>query len=175
MIIRSTQDLCVLKVEGGIASVFRADLNLNPRPLLIGSTVVASRQTLVITGGSAVCFSFGTYWNKGCYNLFGENAAASASSSKSAPETWTLTRTVAAQVPKKSVEFSGAVDPAQLVSVARVRLGPSTDFDQIVQAGTPTILENMEIGPCVTAWTKDYLKEKVGTEREVGVCRPKKW
>ena len=39
------------------------------RRLLIGHSVYSSSSHLVITGGGAVCFSFGTYWNEGCQTL----------------------------------------------------------------------------------------------------------
>ena len=38
-------------------------------PLLIGTTLVSTPDSLVIMGGSAVCYSFGTFWNKGCYTI----------------------------------------------------------------------------------------------------------
>src|SRR5436309_2075178 len=43
--------------------------NPGPRPLLIGSSVSNMNENLIIMGGGAVCFSFGAFWNKGCFSL----------------------------------------------------------------------------------------------------------
>src|SRR4051812_46790948 len=43
--------------------------SLKPRPLLVGSSVVSRDNLLLVFGGSAVCFSFGTFLNKGCFSI----------------------------------------------------------------------------------------------------------
>src|SRR5690348_1766071 len=45
------------------------------RPLLIGHSITTSGKSLIIMGGGAVCFSFGTFWNRGCYTVLLEEEA----------------------------------------------------------------------------------------------------
>ncbi|EKD12261.1 uncharacterized protein L3040_000269 [Drepanopeziza brunnea f. sp. 'multigermtubi'] len=172
-ILGSTKELCVFRMEGDTASVSVVDPGLNPRPLLIGSTVVASGQSLVITGGSAVCFSFGTYWNKGCYTLHTElsescmSGASGLDSKAESTEIWKLAQTVAAQTPPKIPVTPNTTDPVTMTSISRVQLRSATDFSQALQTSAPIIFEKVDLGPCVQSWTMGYLKEKVGIDREV--------
>ena len=39
------------------------------RPLLVGHSVASTKDGLVVMGGGAVCFSMGTFVNKGCYTI----------------------------------------------------------------------------------------------------------
>jgi tRNA wybutosine-synthesizing protein 4 len=55
----------------------------------------------------------------------------------------------------------------QLTTIRRVRITSPEDFDQILQAAIPVVLEGLDIGSCREKWTNSYLKETVGPEREV--------
>lgn len=59
-----------------------------------------------------------------------------------------------------------------MISVPRVRIGSAVDFDQILRSAKPAILEGLDLGPCENLWTSDYLKKKVGTDREVSFTEP---
>ncbi len=56
-----------------------------------------------------------------------------------------------------------------LVKIPRVQLAQSEDFYQLVQTCAPSVIENLNVGPCISIWTVEYLKEKVGIEREVSM------
>ncbi|RAL67187.1 hypothetical protein DID88_007964 [Monilinia fructigena] len=43
------------------------------------------------------------------------------------------------------------------------------NFDRILDAGKPVILEGLDVGLCIEKWTPEYLKDKIGAEREVVV------
>ena len=45
------------------------DLEPNSRPLLIGTSLYDRGQTLMIMGGGAVCYAFGTFWNRAVYTV----------------------------------------------------------------------------------------------------------
>ncbi|KAG4439789.1 hypothetical protein IFR05_004720 [Cadophora sp. M221] len=167
-ILRSTEEVCTFRVSGSSVSIETISLDLTPRPLLIGSTAVIARSSLVVTGGSAVCFSFGTFWNKGNYTIAFPDLAAGRSQGGSNPsDVWRLVRTVAAEVPAKSIETPLSTEPVSIVSIPRVQLGSAADFARIIESASPVVIEKANIGPCTTKWTTDYLKEKVGAEREV--------
>lgn len=71
-ILKSTEEICTL-TSSGCLSPYLSKLSYHqsnsPRPLLIGSTVVSTKESIVILGGSAVCFSFGTFWNEACFTV----------------------------------------------------------------------------------------------------------
>ena len=55
----------------------------------------------------------------------------------------------------------------RLTSIRRVRITSPEDFEQILQAAVPVVIEGLDIGSCQKKWTDSYLKETVGPEREV--------
>lgn len=151
-------------------------MSFEPRPLLIGTSAISNGDNIIIMGGSAVCFSFGTFWNKGCYTLTtkhsddpksGENATNDASC-----KPWKFVHTFdAAAAPKSSpTSLSSSAPGTQiLVKVPRVKINSSVEFDKILDASKPIILEGLDIGVCTQEWTSEYLKDKVGAEREVNL------
>jgi tRNA wybutosine-synthesizing protein 4 len=148
-----------------------------PRPLLIGISVAHTRQSFVIIGGSAVCFSFGTFWNKGCYTvskLERNGAHGNPVSSIQAPiMTWRFMHSVTAVRPAKSTRgpHPRSTTDQQPVIVSRVQITSADHFNRLLQVAQPVILEKSDIGPCSSKWTTDYLKEKVGREREVNISK----
>ncbi|QSZ35918.1 hypothetical protein DSL72_007040 [Monilinia vaccinii-corymbosi] len=148
--------------------------SLEPPPLLIGTSVASSGDDIIIMGGSAVCFSFGTFWNKGCYTLTtvhpdGSKASKYPSCDASlAP--WKFVHSIdGAPAPKSMPNNLPSIAPVtqSLVKVSRVKLNSPVEFDKILDAGKPVILGGLDIGVCVEKWTPEYLKGKVGAEREV--------
>ncbi|TAQ86262.1 hypothetical protein B7494_g5426 [Chlorociboria aeruginascens] len=138
----------------------------SPRPLFIGTSVTTTEKSLVIMGGSAVCFSFGTFWNKGCFTIDIRDHLDSGSPNPTTP--WFYIHTIDAAVPKLPPSGHSKTPRDQnLVIIPRIRVKDSTEFTHIVKATTPAIIEGADLGPCTKAWTIDYLKESVGAEREV--------
>jgi len=87
-----------------------------------------------------------------------------------------------AESPNGPWRFSVAAAPAGLparipplgsvnsmISVPRMKICSSTDFDHILRSAKPVILEGLNLGPCTDVWTSSYLKEQIGAEREVVV------
>lgn len=139
-----------------------------PRPLMIGTTVSPFYDGLVIVGGGAVCFSFGTYWNKGCYTAHIPNSANR--SSHHELSTFRFMQTLGPymgtgpySVPPPAKEKTSEV----ITQVPRLRIKSEADFLHAMQSGRPVILEGLDIGPCTSKWTNSYLKEQVGADREV--------
>jgi tRNA wybutosine-synthesizing protein 4 len=169
-------EICILDFQNCLISPVSLKQPSNiPRPLLIGVSVADTGQSFVIMGGSAVCFSFGTFWNKGCYtmSMLGINGAHGNSASvKQVPIIpWRFMRSVAAVQPVKSTREphpTSTTDQPPVI-VPRVQVASSEHFNRLLQAAQPVILEKLDIGSCSSKWTTEYLKERVGSEREVNI------
>ncbi|KAJ9496531.1 tRNA methyltransferase ppm2 [Exophiala xenobiotica] len=141
----------------------RKDANV-PRPFFIGHSThrtasVEDRTTLVV-GGGAICFSFGAYWNPGCWLLYFFEAGD--------VTPWALIKPTQrnALVPGgQPLAKEGSMRP--LISVDCVSLCSEHDFTNILQASVPKILTCLDIGPCISQWTPSYLLSKVPSSRSV--------
>lgn len=77
--------------------------------------------------------------------------------------------TGAATVTNTSKMYSGPQSSVNdLLGVPRVKILSSEEFDHIVKTNKPAILKESDLGSCTDIWAPDYLKEKIGSEREVG-------
>ncbi|APA15606.1 hypothetical protein sscle_15g103760 [Sclerotinia sclerotiorum 1980 UF-70] len=172
-------EICSSKIESmsttqHVVCCTSVSTNLEPRPLLIGTSAVSSGDKILIMGGSAVCFSFGTFWNKGCYSLTVKRSDTSEASNGVTYDTlhgpWKFMRTIDGAPSPKTIStslLSATPGTQSLVKVPRVKLNSSMEFDKILDAGKPIILEGLDTGVCTKEWTSDYLKDKVGADREV--------
>ncbi|KAI9873545.1 MAG: tRNA methyltransferase ppm2 [Pleopsidium flavum] len=142
-----------------------------PRPLLVGHMVaIANGGELLVLGGGAVCFSFGTFWNLGTWTLQDSRDLLGTS--------WHLCNTVEV-VPPLGPVVSATLQPAGnghshpsipvLTPVGRARLTSPRAFEAIVTEAYPITMEGLDIGSCTKAWTIEYLKETVGAGRQVVV------
>ena len=140
------------------------------RPLLTGhSAIMCAEGSVVIVGGGAVCFSFGTFWNTGVWSmdintntqnkrwyLVGQQAPRSAMNS---------TLQAFASSPKNNTGHGSH----PMSTVPRIRLEDSISFERIICNSKPIIMEGLELGTCVEQWTAGYLKKAVDPERSVSV------
>ncbi|KAE8352640.1 tRNA wybutosine-synthesizing protein 4 [Aspergillus coremiiformis] len=143
-----------------------------PRPLLVGhvSCAVDPREVLIL-GGGAVCFSFGTYWTEGTWLLQEVNSTSE--------NDWTLVPE-AVQPLKLPSQKATSKESAQsqnetygvselITPIPRVRVQNPTQFQEILAEGRPMIIEGSDIGPCTELWTREYLTRAVGSDRKVVV------
>lgn len=137
-----------------------------PRPLLTGhvSCAVGSSEVLIL-GGGAVCFSFGTFWTDGAWSLKAQDSPLKNEWTK-VPETTLSTQTTAISHPSG---FPNGDDRSEggITTIPRVRVENSTQFQQILANRKPVIVEGSDIGPCTDLWTKEYLANSVGRDRKV--------
>lgn len=135
-----------------------------PRPLLTGhaSCVVDPDQVLIL-GGGAVCFSFGTFWTAGTWLLKQPDPDVGnswAMVSDRAPDR--SARRAPFQNPNQAYAKAGDIPPIQ-----RVTIENSTQFREVLANGKPVVIEGSDIGPCTELWTKEYLTNAVGSDRMV--------
>lgn len=124
-------------------------------------------------GGSAICFSFGTFWNNGCYKLqLTDGTGQGVQSPVESPnDIWRFLHTVVAGKPTGlPVESPPSTTLNVMTSVPRMRIESSAKFEQILRSAKPVILEGLDVGPCTTRWTTSYLLEQVGAERKVSLA-----
>jgi tRNA wybutosine-synthesizing protein 4 len=161
-ILDESTEVCFLDTEGKVSQAILSRVPSSaPRPLLIGLSVISTGSSLLIMGGSAICFSFGTFWNSGCYTL-------RRSPVESPNGIWRFLHTVDATKPAGlPVEHPHPTTLNAMTSVPRIRIESSANFEQILRSAKPVILEGLDVGPCTTRWTMSYLLEQVGAERKV--------
>ncbi|EXJ63507.1 uncharacterized protein A1O5_11556 [Cladophialophora psammophila CBS 110553] len=124
-----------------------------PRPFLIGhSTHYTARQTTLIVGGGATCFSFGAYWNPGCWLLYDREAGLSSH--------WAMVRSETRQCDPQPTP-QDALAARVSTPVKHARIGSEQDFTQVLKEGRPRILLGLDIGQCISCWTASYLLAKV--------------
>lgn len=140
-------------------------------PLLVGVGVVAvSRDEVVLTGGGAVCFSMGSFWNKDHFTI-------SPAVTQGAKSWHVIPYQIDGAAEAKTAAALRRNQPTKtrkptalhIAEVARVQLHLAEDFSRIVSTSQPAIIGGLKIGPCTELWTLDYLKEKIGPERELVV------
>ncbi|KAK1146060.1 tRNA methyltransferase ppm2 [Aspergillus melleus] len=140
-----------------------------PRPLLTGHVSYAAEPSeVVILGGGAVCFSFGTFWTEGTWSLRAIDSAGK--------NEWTMvpeviqSNQIAPPISQPSGSPNGDYKSEENMTVIpRVRVQNATQFQQILADSKPVIIEGCDIGPCTDLWTQEYLANAVGKDREVVV------
>lgn len=137
--------------------------------LLVGHSVFASGGSIGIVGGGAVCFSFGTYWNQGlwAFKMQGDDQTLS----------WILdsNQKFISGANQTDSHVHGAVpstisyqrENLAVNQIARFRVEIAKDFEMIMSNSAPAVIEGLDLGPCVTEWTLDYLETKIGPDRSV--------
>ena len=166
-----------LTIRGRLVDQTSGDAATIPRPLFAGhSAVLTSDGSVVIVGGGATCFSMGTFWNKGVYSWrFPTNEGDGAEISQPPPR-WAHEKTVEINPVQRSVPAAvkqQSTGEAPLITpIPRVKLETADDFVSIVRKGQPVVLEGLDLGSCVSAWTPEYLVDKVGADRKVRAPRP---
>jgi tRNA wybutosine-synthesizing protein 4 len=168
-LLAESDEICLVNGQGNISRAILSRSNPTPRPLLIGSSVIYTNDSLLVVGGSAVCFSFGTYWNAGFYTLKAVNSQTGGETRALSEELrWRFLHTVAAS---PTTGFATRMPSGSLanpiVCVPRKRIESAKDFELIVRSASPVILEGLNLGPCTNAWTPEYLKRRIGYDREV--------
>jgi tRNA wybutosine-synthesizing protein 4 len=137
-----------------------------PRPLLTGhvSCVVDPDQVLIL-GGGAVCFSFGTFWTEGTWLL--------KQADLNTGNAWAL---ISETMPDRGAPKPPFQDPnlayakeGDISPILRVTIQTPAQFQQVVANGKPVVIEASNIGPCTELWTKEYLTDSVGSDRMVRI------
>ena len=135
------------------------------RPLLVGHcSYLGGDHELLIVGGGAVCFSFGTFWNAGSWTMPLRTVERLVSPWKMLSNIETLDK-----VPQSHPLEDKIPQEPQMKKVRELMFGQALelDFESLLQERQPGLLKGLELGPCVKLWTSDHMGEAVGLERAV--------
>ena len=136
-----------------------------PRPLLCGHVCcTVCPDHILILGGGAVCFSFGTFWTEGTWLLKPVESVVENS--------WALVPESVQSVERPTTLPSASFSPAlqkdkDIPKVSKVQVTEPAQFEQILVDGKPVVIEGSDIGPCTDLWTKEYMVDAVGSDRKV--------
>jgi tRNA wybutosine-synthesizing protein 4 len=141
-------------------------------PLLVGAGVTAvTDDEVLILGGGAVCFSMGSFWNEGYVTVKRARSADSALWTVSTIKAVEQSESHVKSSPKHTSKAKGKQKPGAAqqkeAKVPRMQLQSTEDFSELLKTSKPAIIENLDLGPCTELWTLDYLKEKLGADREI--------
>jgi tRNA wybutosine-synthesizing protein 4 len=170
-----SDDFLLLTCKDTTIEVEHPSMQLPPTewPLLVGiGAVLTSRGEIVLAGGGAVCFSMGSYWNEDPLTIT-PAVTQGAKPWRVVPSqiSGTAQASTAERTPKgrqeKKTGMKKKKPTARTTEIARVHVKSSDDFATLVAASKPAIIEGLDIGPCTDLWTLEYLKEKLGPEREL--------
>ncbi|KAK5732649.1 tRNA methyltransferase ppm2 [Elasticomyces elasticus] len=154
------------------------------RPLFIGASITDVDGGIIVLGGGANCFSFGTYWNKP--SILTDDPDASLRCgwhllSTQRPESgmaqsWDMADRSFQPAQHQSQQPNGHISqmPSDLrlpepTRIPRRSLSQGVDFEACVNEGRPVVFSEGDIGPCTTMWSNSYLKEAIGSDRKVVV------
>ena len=139
--------------------------------LLVGHSAIWDRKGLVVVGGGATCFSFGSYNNQHVWRLRPDRTVEIGPwmhqqhdpTKKALPEAQ-----LALGATKMDQKRTGKSIP-----IPKKSLESSSAFIRSVRESKPFAIECLDIGRCCEKWTMQYLKHRVGTERKVVIHRAK--
>jgi len=142
-------------------------VRIQDRPLLVGHSILEQCGSVIAVGGGVNCFSFGTYWNQSICTLHSstyerppwelDNPACNKAGENPTQQPETLLGSHFNQV--------SVVDALRAETVRSTHVATAKDFDRIVNNSKPVKMENMELGACLTEWSFDTLKQKIGNNR----------
>ncbi|KAK3678012.1 tRNA methyltransferase ppm2 [Recurvomyces mirabilis] len=160
------------------------------RPLFIGSSITDVDGGLIVLGGGANCFSFGTYWNKPAILTdspeaslrIGWHLLSTQRPDSSLGQQWDMAErsvqpmqstTSLQEAPLQTNGHISMMQPElrlpEPTKIQRQSLAQGVEFERCVESGQPMIFFEGDIGPCTTMWDNSYLKESIGHDRKVVV------
>ena len=138
------------------------------RPLLVGHSTYAWSDLVIVLGGGAVCFSFGTYWNTELITLSTRNAQSFCASNHHDPRGEATSQQRLGEISTSQLTASEKNQRHfDATTLTRLQLESPEDLDRIIKQGRPVIMSANDLGPCVTQWTLDTLALKIGADKTV--------
>ncbi|KAK9473057.1 uncharacterized protein V1510DRAFT_364432 [Dipodascopsis tothii] len=159
-LLTAAETFVLLDVHSGVAqpvSVTQDGVDLGTvvgGPLLVGFSMAVADDQILLAGGGAVCFSFGAYWNSSVTLAAGLRPALTASE----PRAQTAR-------PIASVRPAEPAPSAHTAAVKEWPAGSAVDWTAVTKSTEPIVVRGVDIGPCSSVWTADYLAAKAGDLR----------
>lgn len=138
------------------------------RPLLVGHSTHASSDLVIILGGGAVCFSFGTYWNTELITLSTSDAQGFCALNHHYPKGETTTQQRLGDISTSQlIALEKHQQQFDTTTLIRLQLESSEDLNRFIKQGRPVVMSANDLGPCISQWTLDTLALKVGADKTV--------
>lgn len=159
------------------------------RPLLAGHSIASTNEGIVVMGGGAVCFSMGTFVNKGCYTIMPARSERGCYTfmprnddpdetecicdvlpKPPKPYQYLTTLEIKTEAKTNGVSSSTVPKAAEIhepLVVRRRKITSTAEFSSIMATGQPVIIEGLSLGSCTESWTNEYLLEKIGKDRSI--------
>ncbi|KFG83237.1 Leucine carboxyl methyltransferase family [Metarhizium anisopliae] len=140
-------------------------------PFMVGSAIMEAKDSIVILGGGATCFSMGTFWETGVFQLSfkcKEDGVGSCGFTRHEP---LKVRFLASQrivsSTRQTLRQEANLEKATVATIPRVRLETPAQFEDILRTGLPAIISNANFGGCVQKWTPSYMIDRIGYNTKV--------
>ncbi|CRG83955.1 Leucine carboxyl methyltransferase 2 [Talaromyces islandicus] len=150
-----------------VQSIYARTETPGARPLLVGhvSCNAGISSTGFIVSGGAVCFSFGTFWNNSIWLL------QDVSSVRRFVQ-WELLdepEDTSTRKPKPAAEAmtKELASPSEVTTVPSQTVETPSQFEEIMARAQPVVITGAELGRCTSSWTKEYLIQALGADRQV--------
>ncbi|KAF2671953.1 LCM-domain-containing protein [Microthyrium microscopicum] len=165
-VIPSALEVLKLGKDGFDTRVSMFPTSGSPRPLLVGiSAIDVDPYNIIITGGGAVCFSFGACLNSHWYQLHIDSGVDS-------PEPLELRqlsdKELLVESTKKKTEHTWQLVPKYCIHEyqADKLTGLSTPVSESLE---PCVLRGMDFGPCCQKWDLEYLENNIGVDTKLSI------
>lgn len=142
---------------------------IGKRPLLIGHSAQAVDGGVMILGGGATCFSFGSFWSQDFYiqlnnsiDVHDWKACDGHEKQKS-----TEKKVLPSHVHSTNTSSTKQRQHESDTHVPCITFTDDFDFESVLRTSTPVILRNVDLGNCTSKWTNDYLVSAIGPDRPV--------
>ena len=140
------------------------------RPLLVGHCTHAWSDLVIILGGGAVCFSFGTYWNTELITISTKMAQAFCASNHYDPKGEATSQQRLGDISTSQLAASETHrQHFDATTLTRFRLESQEDLNRVIKQGRPVIMPANDLGPCVRQWTLDTLALRIGDDKTVRI------
>ncbi|SMY27643.1 unnamed protein product [Zymoseptoria tritici ST99CH_1A5] len=186
-LVRSPQGILMIGGITGARMLTRQDEILNmktlrpqplegSRPLFVGHSVQDVDDSILILGGGATCFSFGTSWSRSCllnrtppdsFQMIWQLQTTQEAGKPTAEQSKPFNETP--KNPNPSTQSLALPIPTP---IPEQTLTSTTSFPTIISASRPIIFKSCDLGRCTSLWTTPYLKSAVGATRPVSIHSP---
>lgn len=147
------------------------------RPMLTGHSAKVVGDQIIIFGGGGVCFSFGACWNEKHFILRQKEDVVESTWAIYAPEKDTLPIQGEREIngsngQKDEVSLEQTLQPPSSAlhlaqQIPRAEVSSPENFQALVTTARSVVIQNLNLGHCLTLWTPEYLKEQIGPDRSV--------
>ena len=142
---------------------------IKQRPLLVGHSTHTLGDLVIILGGGAVCFSFGTYWNTELITLSTRNTQGVCAPKNHVPkDERTSPQHHLGDIVKGQLTASEKHQRCfNATTLTRCQLESPEDLNRFIKQGHPVVMSANDLGPCVSQWTLNTLTLKIGADKTV--------